>query len=320
MRKLCLAALFLLPTTVFGSTTKTFMPPNSLHLNKSAVGSGITEEQFNKVIDRAEQIYKPIFEHFGAVLTVNRLWSDETVNASAEQPTATSWVVNMYGGLARRAEVTEDGFAMVLCHEIGHHVGGYPFVQDWAADEGQSDMHATGACAWKVFAESNKLSLKANADLPQPLKDKCDANHDSMEDRDFCYRAVVAGKSLADLLGELGGTEVGYETPDPKVVRRTNHAHPAAQCRFDTYAASAYCGNSKWDYELIPGKSFSNHNSVEAQAEAYEHSCAEGDGARPKCWFAAVSSGDTEPAECPLGDQSICDVICSLDPTQPYCE
>ena len=31
----------------------------------------------------------------------------------------------MYGGLARRAEVTEDGFAMVLCHELGHHVSLY---------------------------------------------------------------------------------------------------------------------------------------------------------------------------------------------------
>ena len=304
--------------------TKTFMPPNTLNKqDKLNAASGITEKEFNDAIDRAVSIYKPMFEHFGAKLTVNRLWSNSTVNASAEQRSATDWQVNMYGGLARRAEVTADGFAMVLCHEIGHHLGGYPYVQEWAADEGQSDQYATSACSAKVFAASLKMGSKAEAELPAAMKEKCDSSHAADSDRKNCYRSMVAGKSLADLLAALGGsTKVAFETPDTSKVSKTNHAHPAAQCRLDTYVSGALCGASKWDYALIPGKSFDNRNSMEAQAEAFGHGCESGLGARPSCWFVAVNSNTPEPApaECPLGDQAMCDIMCELDPSQPWCK
>lgn len=296
---------------------RTFMPPNQLQL-EAQDGVGITEAQFNAVIDRAEAIYKPIIEKFGGKLVVDRRWSDETVNASAEQQ-GTTWNVHMYGGLARRAEVTEDGFAMVLCHEIGHHIAGYPYVQDWAANEGQSDIHATGACAAKMFAPNAELAFVAETTLPEEMKAKCDAAHTESKDREICYRSLVAGKSLADLLAALGNTKANFETPDQSVVSKTNNAHPAAQCRLDTYVAGALCGASKWDYGLIPGKSFPRHNSMDSQKEAYAHSCESGPGARPKCWFAELTADPAPGGDCPLGDELLCAIICQLDPSQPWC-
>lgn len=297
---------------------RTFMPSNNLHLEE--LEGGITEAQFNAVLDRVQDIYGPIISQFGgANLTIDRRWTDDTVNASAEQPSPTTWRINMYGGLARRPEVTEDGFAMVVCHELGHHIGGYPFVQQWAANEGQSDMHATGACATRIFATNPKLAGDAMEDLPGTLRAQCDANHEEM-DREICYRAIVAGKSLANLLAELGNAGVvGYETPDANVVTRTNHSHPAAQCRLDTYIASALCGADSWDYNLIPGKSFGDRNSFDAQTEAFNHSCTEGAGARPQCWFAAIDENAPPAEECPYGDPQICALLCQLDPSQPWC-
>ena len=266
-----------------------YMPPNNLDKEDSVASwAGITQDQFNAVIDRAVAIYEPLIKGFGGKLIINRRWSDSTVNASALQ-TGSRWEVNMYGGLARRAEVTEDGFAMVLCHEIGHHIGGYPYVQGWASNEGQSDMHATGACATKLFTKNQNLADTAGYGLPDDMIAKCDEKHATAEARDICYRAVVAGKSLGDLLAALGGgQEIGYDTPDTRVVKRTNNAHPQAQCRLDTYIASALCGSEKWDYSLIPGKNAASRNSKAAQDEAYAHSCVEGEGARPKCWFAQL--------------------------------
>lgn len=294
---------------------RTFMPENDLHLEK--LSGGLTQAQFNNVIDRAISIYQPIFGKFGATLSVDRLWSDDTVNASADQPTATKWQVHMYGGLARRPEITEDGFAMVLCHEIGHHLGGFPFVQGWAANEGQSDMHAVGACAAKMFVPDLTLSAQALAEVPQPMKDKCDRNRPANE-RDHCYRTLAGGKSLGDLLAALSNKTVSFDTPDTTTVARTNHKHPAAQCRLDTYVAGALCGNSKWDYALIPGKALAR-NSLAAQNEAFSHSCATGEGARPTCWFAALTEEPSPGGDCPLGDPQICDMACQLQPTLPWC-
>ena len=81
-----------------------------------------------------------------------------TVNANASQRGRT-WIVNMYGGLARRPEITPDGFAMVLCHELGHHMGGFPFVSGWAANEGQSDLFATLSCGRILLVTTQKRML-----------------------------------------------------------------------------------------------------------------------------------------------------------------
>ena len=273
------------------ASTLSFMPENRLqYAPQSEMAGGLTEAQFNAVIDHVETIYKPLFAQHGATLTVERLWNDETVNAFADQPSDTDWEVHMFGGLARRPEVTEDGFAMVICHELGHHLGGFPFVSstDWAANEGQADMHATGACASKVFTPNPALELQAQLTIPANLKEKCDLHHTNAQARGVCYRAIAAGKSLGDLLGALEGHTVSFDTPDTSVVTVTNNDHPAAQCRLDTYVASALCGNVFWDYSLIPGKSQADRSSLAAQQEAFAHSCEGSDTARPRCWFAPL--------------------------------
>ena len=117
-----------------------------------AEDNGVDEDRFNAVIDLAEKAYQEVFKSKGRrLVVVERKWSSGTVNAYAYQRGKTSYVA-MFGGLARHPAVTADGFLTVVCHEIGHHIGGYPFVNSWASNEGQSDYYATTKClkaAWK---------------------------------------------------------------------------------------------------------------------------------------------------------------------------
>lgn len=266
-----------------------FLPPNNLHLqdNKRAI-SNVTEAQFNETIDEAIAFYGPFMKtNFGANFVVNRRWTDSTVNASATQFFGT-WTVNMYGGLARRSETTPDGFALVLCHEIGHHLGGYPFVSAWAADEGEADYFATQSCAhdlWKDQKEKNALSRALIEEYPKSLCDAAWADEDS---QNLCYRTVLGGKSLANLLSALGGTIATYETSDKSVVASTYHAHPAGQCRLDTYVAAALCTQT-FDASAIPGKDLgSKRNTSTAEEASGKYTCLAPDftvGTRPLCWF-----------------------------------
>lgn len=272
-----------------GVANASFLPPNNLHLQKQKGFGGITQAQFDKVISEIEAVFKPVVASHGAVLKVNRLWTNPTVNANASQ-SGNVWTVNMYGGLARRTEVTEDGFAMVLCHELGHHLGGFAFYQGdtWAANEGQSDYFSAQVCARKMWLGKSPLKLYQAVD--PAAKAKCDAAYLQDDERGFCYRASIAGQSLANLLAALeGNSSPKYSTPDKSVVRSTNDAHPRAQCRLDTYLAGAACTKS-FDLYFIPGKEFSNKNSKEAELQAYQYSCSQYEGfsigTRPKCWFA----------------------------------
>jgi hypothetical protein len=258
MRRFVALALALIPFSALGG-----FPKNDLHLQDClhCEDTSMTEEQFKAIIKSVADVYEPIVAKYNASLVIEQGWTESTVNAYATQQ-GNKWVVKMFGGLARRKEVTHDGFALVVCHEIGHHLGGYPFTSTWAANEGQSDYFATQACAKKLWG----------SDAP---------------------RIQAAGQSLANLLSALGGSTVvpSPDTKDPTVVTKTRNSHPAAQCRLDTYLAGMNCSASFPD-DIIPGKgAFGGKNTLEAQQAAFKYSCVEGAAARPACWFAPLKDG-----------------------------
>lgn len=267
------------------------LPPNNLHLEDNLnMIANMTEEEFRAIIDGVVQHYEAPAAEQKAVIKVNADWSNSTVNASAQQM-GKSWIINMYGGLARRQEVTPDGFAMVVCHELGHHFAGFPLKgSSWASNEGQSDYFATQSCARRVWADQKELNAEFRTQVGEFEKNKCDDTFEAQEDRDLCYRTAAAGYSLANLLSKLGNSPTpAFDTPDTKVVSRTNGNHPAAQCRLDTYLQGALCGKV-FDPLVIPGKKHRRgQGSLEAEQEAAKYSCTELDaleqGLRPTCWY-----------------------------------
>ena len=273
---------------------ESFMPKNNLHLqdNKLRINANnLVQTKFNEIIDNVIHRYGPVVAAFGGNLSANRYWDDSTVNASAEQ-FGNNWIVNMYGGLARRDEITPDGFAMVVCHELGHHLGGFSFYSDadWAGAEGQADYFALQTCAKDLWANDKEENAKHRASVTTKAKMKCDSIYTKTEEQDICYRSSDASLSLASLLAALGDDKKpSYETPDLSSVSQTNPYHPAAQCRLDTYLAGFTC-LAAMDHRIIPGKNVKNgRNSLEAEQESARYSCTNSggfkDGIRPSCWF-----------------------------------
>lgn len=256
---LAVAAL-LLQTSAFASPKHEhcdFLPKNDLNIpvGMELSAGGITEVEFNKVIDEVIAFYEPIIKSKGGELKMNRLWTDGTVNASAQRQGKT-WVVNMYGGLARHSITTRDGFALVLCHELGHHLGGFPKTggilggNAWASNEGQSDYFATMKCFRRVYEKADNAAAISTMTIPSTMKLACSDKFKSATEINLCLRGAMGGQVLANLLNALANGQKSVttaapmpsvDTPDTKVVSKTNNAHPAAQCRLDTYFAGAIC-------------------------------------------------------------------------------
>ncbi len=257
-----------------------FMPENDMYISVNAkVRSDMTEERFNEIIDRADKFYRPIIEDLGGKLKWSRGWNDGTVNASAQRQWKT-YKVNMYGGLARHALVTDDAFAMVVCHELGHHLGGAPkignFFNKWASNEGQSDYFAALKCFRRMYESDDNIAMMANVKVPTTVVKKCEANYSDANDIALCKRISLAGKSLADLLGSLRSSPAtDFDTPDTGEVNRTNNSHPAAQCRLDTYFQGAICDKRISD-------ALDNKDPL---AGTCNRSQGYTDGVRPLCWY-----------------------------------
>ncbi len=275
----------------------TILPPNKLHLQdrKFRMDSNVTEEQFNKITDFIINMWIPIAQKHGATLKVDKRWNDSTVNAYASQSGKT-WNVAMFGGLARRPEVTPDAYALVVCHELGHHFAGYYFYGngEWAASEGQSDYWATHVCGKKVFeaAMKNQVRFLPPVNAPEIVVKKCASQYKEDKHKAICVRSAMGGLSLATLLGALGGGKAApkFETPDATQVKKTVTSHPQAQCRLDTYFAGAACP-AAFDINVIPAKGANGgDNSPAAEVAAAKSSCMNqqkfAHGLRPRCWFA----------------------------------
>ena len=289
---LAVAFLAIASTNANALKTKTtdanchFIPENKLNIPVGAnLIGGIDEATFNRVIDNVSSFYAPIMKQLGGTLKVNRLWTDGTVNASAQRSGKT-WILNMYGGLARHQDINEDGFALVMCHETGHHLGNYPKFSSggssqWAANEGQADYFATMKCFRRVFENVDNAAVVANLNVPTIVKNQCSDQHKSQKEIDLCERSSMAGMTLATLLWDLSNGNLtannkpAFDTPDSSQVSTTNDAHPAAQCRLDTYFSGSVCG-------VAFTEDFGTKDAITG-------ACAEekGDklGYRPECWY-----------------------------------
>ena len=270
----------MLACTVDGS--EGFVPENNLKISVNAKRSGgLSEKQFNDIIDQVEGMYAPIVKQEGGNLSVVRNWTDGTVNAYAQQ-NGKEWSVSMFGGLARHDTITTDGFALVVCHEIGHHIGGAPrkaspWSSPWASNEGQADYFATLKCLRRVWlSENNGAIVRQMKNVPGALTDTCNKQWHSDADRALCVRGGMSGDSVARLFAALRTQGPAlFETPDAKQVAVTDDNHPDTQCRLDTYFQGALCE-----------KSF--NENLEAKSEvtgACHGSTGQTIGLRPRCWF-----------------------------------
>ena len=260
-----------------------FLPKDGIEYKKLTTPT-MTEREFNEQIEKANAFYKPLIkENHGVDLIFKKYWKSATVNASASLQ-GKNLYISMYGGLARR--VTPDGFLAVIGHELSHFLGSYPFygTTGWAASvEGESDYIAILSVLRNLLADETVENAAFAKVVPAYPKAKCEAAWSSLDDKNLCFRLMMASKSIGDL---LSNNTARFETPSKKVVQKTYNGHPAGQARLDSMVQAAIC-KATFTLDTIPGADLGrNRNSVQAEQEQFPFVC-NGDevGARPKSWF-----------------------------------
>jgi len=267
-----------------------FLPRNNMYIpvrrvvldrHGNPVGGGITETEFEGVIAAVEKLYAPIVKSMGGNLVIHRRWKDGTVNAYADRNDG-NWNVTMFGGLARHKETTIDGFLLVVCHELGHQIGGSPKYpshggDEWAANEGQSDYWATLKCARRVLQNQPNLREIRALEAPDSVRVSCRNSFTNPNEAALCVRTSMAGLALARLLAGAKSEDKmpSFNTPDRSQVRETQNGHPEAQCRLDTYLQGSVCGidfhkDTDQKNPLINTCTQENRDPI---------------GYRPRCWY-----------------------------------
>ena len=255
------------------------IPKNSLHIPSNQKEIHISEKRFNELINKVVTPYKGMMSFYGASeFIVNRYWHDGQVNASAGKKKDT-FLLNIYGGLARHPLLSEDAFMMVLCHEIGHLVGGAPTWKPFnqASSEGQADYFATLKCFKRITLGDN-IKIEDNI-VPAYARDRCKNVYALEEEYNQCKRSALAQLSLIKLMSELAGLKSPpqFKTPDPyqRTVIMFN-GYPNPQCRLDTLLAGSLCKNDL--FELMDMNLYNKGVCSEVNGDDIL-------GRRPRCWY-----------------------------------
>lgn len=274
MKLLLLLTLLLSFNVSFAS----FLPENDMRIPVTNLANDMTYEKFAAVIDKVKDVYKPIVAKKLGILNIQKAWVLDQVNAYARR-VGPIYDITVMGGLARHEAINEDGLAMVVCHELGHHLGGAPkvrlLISKWASNEGQSDYFGALKCFRRVFGNDNNIAYIKNLDVPHIVTDKCNEVWRTEKERALCIRTNMAAKSVSDLLASFANEKISFDTPDMSVVDETYNKHPEAQCRLDTYFAATLC-TAPLDEKL--SKTNPNKGTC-SRMKGHE------EGVRPLCWY-----------------------------------
>jgi hypothetical protein len=263
-------------TTSFKKEESCFPLSNITYESGNKSLQGISQIEFDQIIANALTVMGPeVQKRLNKKLIIEKRWKDATVDAFATRDDDNNAIVVMNGGLARHPSMTKEAFLLLICHEIGHHLGGAPKnlrgqsgLRSWSSAEGQADYYATSKCLpafYKSGTGFKNLDVDENTTDYSIALSKCQDN--------TCAKLTLAGLAASKVFASMvSGTPIPQlGSTDSTKVSTTFYRHPNPQCRLDTYLAGANC-------DLGPEVPF---DLVNPRIGA----CVEDRGVRPSCWF-----------------------------------
>ena len=246
-----------------------------LQMAQGEAQASVTKAEFDSVIVQVSTMFTPKFASATNLkLVIDGRWEDPSVNAYSTK-LGEKYLLVVSGGIARHPLMNTDGLALVVCHEMGHGLGGKgdaTSTRGWATSEGQSDYYGTAKCLKKVFESDDNTAIIKDLDIPIVVRNKCsEAYTGRPKDFSLCVRSALTGIRLGELLNSLDAkaSPISVNTPSKTEVTVTSKSHLPSQCRLDTFFAGALCdSNLEDDHDLDFG--YCDSGSI---------------GSRPACWF-----------------------------------
>ncbi len=283
----------------FSSAHAKFIDDKDIVMSEMSLGPAqISESDFNQIIQKIQSAFTADVARFGGNLAIKGDWKNEKPNAYANQLFG-AWNIQITGGLARRPELTTDGMSLILCHEMGHHLGGFAYIKQvnpiqakGIAAEGQADYFATQHCSRVIWGSESQENAAFRKTASTEILDSCNSVWTDTPSQDLCYRTLVATESVIKTMAGIKNKPMAhFSTPDQSQVTTTFTDHPDTQCRMDTSYQGALCA-AAFNPNIIPGKTVaSGPFSADAEKEAAAVSCTHYSnykiGLRPACWFKA---------------------------------
>jgi hypothetical protein len=234
-----------------------------------------SHDRFVEILNQVTPLYDQQIESMGVKFKVLYEWLGTTENARAVKD-YNNWSIFFDGSLYVNDNITNDAFALAVCHEIGHLIGGAPFINgERYSVEGQADFWAAAVCLRKYFKSYPTITTPT-----KPAQLKCDSEYGPSGEREICYRSIAAAEALSLFFARATPIKPNLNSTDQHISSNTAYKHPAPQCRLDTYVAASLCtpvAGSQDDLLFFKKRLTTDFLCKGKEVEKIEK--------RPSCWF-----------------------------------
>lgn len=223
--------------------------------------SSVSEVDYSKLTSALHSIYGKKIEATSNYLKFTLKDSKQAPNAYAAKTADGNWEITVVASLLSLQEQTKASLGIILCHEIGHFLGGEPYVvgvqmtpavraraPKKMSCEGQADYFATGECI-KQLANILPDLFDGNHGLINPLVDHyCDESYREIKERVTCRESLVASyqaiRVYQRIMEELQVPSSFFgKVENEKSDRTLNYVgeYPDLDCRYETFIKGALC-------------------------------------------------------------------------------
>ena len=204
----------------------------------------IQKEKFDQIIESLEKIYSPVFHTRQQLLNINANWDSERFEALARYEMDRHGkiaIIDITGAVARHPAITEEAFATIVCHEIGHFLAGQPAYRGFST-EGQADYFAASGCMRRLLPQLPENFFSSPPRAPWAVKRRCIDAYESIEEVNICIRSTMGGYGLSAFVAyRKSQNKPNFETPDPLEAGSLSFSPNTVQCRLDTFIVASLC-------------------------------------------------------------------------------
>jgi hypothetical protein len=241
--------------------------------------NGLTEKDFRELLTRVRKVYDPILEARGYTLEYILRWDEAEGNAFTSVGKEGKEVTFLFtGGLVRGRYMTKDGLLFAACHEMGHHLGGFPKekILTWSSTEGEADYFANLQCMKEILKGDPENAKAKELKLPRNIRKKCAKIYSDEDSINICLRSTKAAEYAFRF---LQAKDLG-RNPDKSLfnhflfpVDETIMRYPDHACRAETAYEGAVCNR------------FTEISDTDETVGFCHKRNGDRVGVRPRCWF-----------------------------------
>lgn len=241
--------------------------------------ASITEDNFKNAFDRVSLIYKDIAASAGYKLSFRYLSAKEGTVGARINEDLSGEIIGF--GSEDYGQLDQDSLTLILCHELGHLIGGMPTMDPYgkSTTEGQADYFASLKCLPKII-RSEYLGREDSLKSIARFEHECSKTHSDVFSINVCTNVIQASFTASVFNNLVQGNQEPIEL-NSRIINFANIEnyfnlglrHPNSQCRLQTYVAGALCTDDPSldvDIHSVLGSACKDGNPLSQ---------------RPACWY-----------------------------------